>query len=173
MHTSFIMTGPHNLVTDVPGVLVGNAHDERLASGVTVALFEEAAVASGIILGGAAANRDTACLEPEAAVERVNGIVLSGGSGFGLDAASGVQAWMRERSIGIAVGRMRVPATRTGAAIRLTASSATRPQIAPGRRSPSARPAAATAPRRSISRAGLARRARSRPPASSSGRSSW
>jgi L-aminopeptidase/D-esterase-like protein len=109
MHTSFIMTGPRNLVTDVPGVLVGNAHDERLASGVTVALFEESAVASGVILGGAPANRDTACLEPEAAVQGVNGIVLSGGSGFGLDAASGVQAWMRERGIGIQVGRMRVP----------------------------------------------------------------
>jgi L-aminopeptidase/D-esterase-like protein len=102
-------TGPKNLVTDVPGILVGNAHDEKLASGVTVALFEDGAVASGLILGGAPGNRDTACLEPEAAVERVNGIVLSGGSGFGLDAPSGVQAWMRERRIGIQVGRMRVP----------------------------------------------------------------
>ena len=102
-------TGPSNLVTDVPGILVGNAHDERLASGVTVALFEEAAVASGVILGGAPGNRDTACLEPEAVVEGVNGIVLSGGSAFGLDAASGVQAWMRERGIGFTVGRMHVP----------------------------------------------------------------
>jgi L-aminopeptidase/D-esterase-like protein len=103
------MTSPSNLITDVPGVLVGNAHDERLASGVTIALFEEPAVASGVILGGAPANRDTACLEPEAVVEGVNGIVLSGGSAFGLDAASGVQAFMRERGIGVAVGRMRVP----------------------------------------------------------------
>lgn len=103
------MAARKNLITDVPGILVGNAHDEALASGVTVALFEDGAVASGLILGGAPANRDTACLEPEAAVERVNGIVLCGGSGFGLDAASGVQAWMRERGIGTAVGRMRVP----------------------------------------------------------------
>lgn len=103
------MTGPRNLITDVPGVLVGNAHEAALASGVTVALFEEPAVAAGLILGGAPANRDTACLEPEAAVEQINGIVLCGGSGFGLDAASGVQAWMRERGIGFTVGRMRVP----------------------------------------------------------------
>ena len=104
-----MMTGPFNLITDVPGILVGNAADERLASGVTVALFEEPAVASGLVLGGAPANRDAGCLEPEMAVEQVNAIVLSGGSGFGLDAASGVQAWLRERGIGIQVGRMRVP----------------------------------------------------------------
>src|SRR5918995_1269223 len=103
------MTGPSNLITDVLGIHVGNAHDARLASGVTVAIFEEPAVASGLVLGGAPANRDAGCLEPEMAVERVNAVVLSGGSGFGLDAASGVQAWLRERGIGIEVGRMRVP----------------------------------------------------------------
>ena len=98
-----------NLITDLSGILVGNAQDDALASGVTVALFEEGAVASGVILGGAPANRDTACLEPEAAVERINAIVLSGGSGFGLDAAAGVQAWLRERGIGFSIGRMVVP----------------------------------------------------------------
>src|SRR3954467_13883881 len=103
------MIGPRNLITDLPGLTVGNAHDERLASGVTVALFEEPAVAAGLVLGGAPANRDTACLEPEMAVERVNAIVLSGGSGFGLDAASGVQALLRERGVGFTVGRMTVP----------------------------------------------------------------
>jgi L-aminopeptidase/D-esterase-like protein len=103
------MIGPRNLITDLPGLTVGNAHDERLASGVTVALFEEPAVAAGLVLGGAPANRDTACLEAEMAVDRVNGIVLSGGSGFGLDAASGVQALLRERGVGFTVGRMTVP----------------------------------------------------------------
>src|SRR3954469_3718250 len=103
------MPGPRNLITDVAGILVGNAADARLASGVTVALFEEPVVASGLALGGAPAHRDAGCLEPEMAVERVNAVVLSGGSGFGLDAASGVQAFLRERGIGIEVGRMRVP----------------------------------------------------------------
>jgi L-aminopeptidase/D-esterase-like protein len=98
-----------NLITDVPGVLVGNVHDERLASGVTVALFEESTVASASVLGGAPANRDAGCLEPEMAVERVDAVVLSGGSGFGLDAATGVQAWLREKDRGFAIGRMRIP----------------------------------------------------------------
>jgi L-aminopeptidase/D-esterase-like protein len=103
------MVRPKNLITDVPGVLVGNAHDERLASGVTVALFEEATVASVAILGGAPAARDTECLEPERVVPGVDAIVLSGGSGFGLDAASGLQAWLRERGRGCPVGSVRVP----------------------------------------------------------------
>src|SRR5215207_787631 len=104
-----MMPGLRNLITDVPGIRVGNAHDETLASGVTVALFEEPVVASGLALGGAPAHRDAACLEPEMAVERVNAVVLSGGSGFGLDGASGVQAFLRERGIGIQIGRMHVP----------------------------------------------------------------
>ncbi len=103
------MTAPKNLLTDVPGILVGNAQDERLASGVTVALFEEATVASVAILGGAPAARDTECLEPERSVPGVDAVVLSGGSGFGLDAASGVQAWLRERGRGFPVGTVRVP----------------------------------------------------------------
>src|SRR5919112_4713677 len=97
------MTGPKNLITDVPGVLIGNAHDEKLASGVSVALFEEAAVASVAVLGGAPAGRDLECLEPERSVPGVDAIVLSGGSGFGLDAASGVQARLRERGRGFLV----------------------------------------------------------------------
>jgi L-aminopeptidase/D-esterase-like protein len=98
-----------NLITDVSGVLVGNADDRRLASGVTVALFEEPAVASGVVLGGAPANRDAGCLEPEMAVERIDAIVLSGGSAYGLDAASGVQAYLREQGRGFAIGPIAVP----------------------------------------------------------------
>jgi L-aminopeptidase/D-esterase-like protein len=98
-----------NLITDVAGLLVGNAGDERLASGVTVALFEAATVASVAILGGAPAARDVECLEPERWVPGVDAVVLSGGSGFGLDAASGVQAWLRERGRGFPVGPARVP----------------------------------------------------------------
>jgi L-aminopeptidase/D-esterase-like protein len=103
------MTDPKNLITDVPGILVGNAHDGRLASGVTVALFEEATVASVAVLGGAPAARDTECLEPERSVPGVDAIVLSGGSAFGLDAASGVQAWLREQGRGFLVRSVRVP----------------------------------------------------------------
>jgi D-aminopeptidase len=79
-----------NLITDVEGVLVGSADDTRLASGVTVVLFEQPAIASIAMNGGAPALRDTALLEPEMTIERVDGFVLSGGSAFGLDAA-----WLR------------------------------------------------------------------------------
>jgi L-aminopeptidase/D-esterase-like protein len=98
-----------NLITDVPGVLVGNADDARLASGVTVALFEQLTVASAAVLGGAPGTRDTELLEPHNFAPGVDAIVLSGGSAFGLDAASGVQAWLREQGRGYAVGNVRVP----------------------------------------------------------------
>ncbi len=103
------MNPRHNLITDVAGVLVGNAEDAGLASGVTAALFEEPAVASCAVLGGAPGTRETDLLEPDAAAPGVDAVVLSGGSAFGLDAASGVQAWLRERGIGFPVGPVRVP----------------------------------------------------------------
>ena len=102
-----------NLLTDVPGILVGNAADLRLASGVTVALLDPPAVAGVHLFGGAPAGRDQECLEPDRTVERVDAIVLSGGSGYGLDAASGVQAWLRERGRGLRVGPALVPVTPT------------------------------------------------------------
>jgi L-aminopeptidase/D-esterase-like protein len=98
-----------NLITDVPGLTVGNAHDAKLASGVTVALFDEPVVASVSILGGASAGRDLGCLAPDATVERIDAIVLSGGSGYGLDAASGVQAWLRERGRGLRIRDALIP----------------------------------------------------------------
>jgi L-aminopeptidase/D-esterase-like protein len=103
------MTGPRNLITDVAGVLVGNAADPRLASGVTAVLFEGDAVASGAVLGGAPATRETDLLEPDTVAPGVHAVVLGGGSAFGLDAASGVQALLRERGIGFPVGAARVP----------------------------------------------------------------
>jgi L-aminopeptidase/D-esterase-like protein len=98
-----------NLVTDVEGLLVGNAEDATLASGTTAILFDRAAVASADVRGGAPGTRDTDLLRPEETVERVDAIVLSGGSAFGLDATGGVQAWLREQGRGFAIGSMRVP----------------------------------------------------------------
>jgi L-aminopeptidase/D-esterase-like protein len=103
------MNGRRNLLTDVPGIRVGNAHDPKLASGVTVVLFEEPAIASVFVAGGAPAGRDLECLEPDRTVERIDAMVLSGGSAFGLDAASGAQAWLRERGRGLPVRDVRVP----------------------------------------------------------------
>lgn len=88
---------------------VGHAHDERLISGVTAIVFDRPAVAGLAVVGGAPAGRDTQCLDPSAAVPAIDAIVLSGGSGFGLDAAGGVQAHLREQGRGFEVGRHRVP----------------------------------------------------------------
>ena len=98
-----------NLITDVGGVRVGSADDARLASGVTVVLFDEPAVASIAINGGAPALRDTALLEPEMTIERVDGFVLSGGSAFGLDAAGGAMAYLAEIGRGFEHRGARVP----------------------------------------------------------------
>src|SRR5262245_65129467 len=98
-----------NLITDVAGILVGNADDARMATGTSVVLFEEPAVASIAILGGAPGSRDTALLEPEMTVERVDAIVLSGGSAYGLEAAGGVMTALAAKGRGFAMGALRVP----------------------------------------------------------------
>ena len=103
------MHPPLNLLTDVAGLRVGHADDARLASGVTVVLFDEPAVASVAVVGGAPAGRDQECLAPHRTVAHVDAIVLSGGSGFGLDAATGAQAWLREHGRGLPVRDARVP----------------------------------------------------------------
>ena len=98
-----------NLITDVPGVKVGNAEDAVLASGVTAIIFDEPAVASGDVRGGAPGTRDIDLLQPDETVERIDAVVLSGGSAFGLDSPSGVQAALREQGRGFAIGPVRVP----------------------------------------------------------------
>lgn len=98
-----------NLITDVPGLRVGNAEDAKLASGVTAIVFDEPAVASVDVRGGGPGSRETELLRPEQTVERVDAIVLSGGSAFGLDAPGGVLAWLREQGRGFAIGPVVVP----------------------------------------------------------------
>lgn len=99
----------HNLLIDIDGVAVGHATDLILGSGVTAIVFDEPAIASGSTLGGAPGGRDTALLDPSMTVEAVDAFVLSGGSAFGLDAAGGVQAGLREIGRGLQVGATRVP----------------------------------------------------------------
>ncbi len=103
------MNQPRNLITDVAGLRIGNAHDAALGSGVTVALFDEPTVVSCEVMGGAPGTRETDLLQPDKMVPGIHGVVLSGGSAFGLDAASGVQAYLRRQGIGFAVGKALVP----------------------------------------------------------------
>jgi L-aminopeptidase/D-esterase-like protein len=98
-----------NTITDVAGLRVGHAQDAVIASGVTVVVFDEACVASLAVGGGAPGLRDTALLEPGMTVERVDALVLAGGSAFGLDAMGGVQAFLREQGRGFRVGDVTVP----------------------------------------------------------------
>jgi D-aminopeptidase len=99
----------NNLITDVPGVRVGAAQDARLASGVSVVVFDAPATGGMAIPGGAPALRDGALLAPEMTVAHVDGFVLSGGSAFGLDAAGGVMAYLAAQGRGLAVGSALVP----------------------------------------------------------------
>ncbi|NDW03243.1 P1 family peptidase [Jiella pacifica] len=101
--------GPRNLVTDVGGVRVGHAGDVRLKSGTTVLLLDEASTASVLVLGGAPGTRETDLLAPDKLVSGVDALVLSGGSAFGLDAASGVQSFLRQIGRGFAVAGFNVP----------------------------------------------------------------
>ena len=98
-----------NLITDVPGLAVGNASDPRLASGVTALVFDRPAAASIAIMGGAPGVRDTALLEPGMTVGQIDALVLSGGSAFGLDAMGGAQALLREKGRGFDVRGVKVP----------------------------------------------------------------
>ena len=101
--------GPRNLITDVAGLSVGNAEDRRLKSGTTVVICDAPATASAQVLGGAPGTRETDLLEPHNSVQQIDAIFLSGGSAFGLDAGTGVQAALREDGRGFAVGNVRVP----------------------------------------------------------------
>jgi len=104
---------PHNLITDIPGVRVGHATDLALGSGVTVVVFDESATASVSVRGGAPAGRDLGLLEPEMTYGLIDAIVLSGGSSYGLDATTGVQAALREQGRGLAFAGIRLPVAPT------------------------------------------------------------
>jgi L-aminopeptidase/D-esterase-like protein len=98
--------GPHNAITDVPGVLVGQVErtDPPYLTGTTVVYFPGTAVAGVDVRGGAPGTRETDLLDPVNANPGVNAIVLSGGSAYGLDTAAGVMAWLEERGEGVRVG---------------------------------------------------------------------
>jgi D-aminopeptidase len=102
-------TGARNLITDVAGLQVGNAEDARLRSGITAIVFENGAVAAVDVRGGGPGTRETDLLAAENTVQSVDAVVLSGGSAFGLDAAGGVQARLRQQGRGFVIGPARVP----------------------------------------------------------------
>ena len=96
-------------ITDIPGIEVGQAQDEEALTGCTVILCRKGAVGGVDVRGGAPGTRETDLLDPVNLVEKVHGIVLAGGSAFGLDAASGVMKYLAEQKIGFGLGASRVP----------------------------------------------------------------
>lgn len=103
--------GPRNLITDVPGLKVGQAHDAAVRTGVTVIVPDERAVCAADVRGGAPGTRETDALSPENLVDAVDAVVLSGGSVYGLGAADGVVAWLgaRGRGYGLVEGIPKSP----------------------------------------------------------------
>ena len=92
--------GPRNLITDVPGLAVGQAQDTAVRTGVTVILPDDRAVCAVDVRGGGPGTRETDALAPENLVEAVDAVVLSGGSVWGLAAADGAVAWLGARGRG-------------------------------------------------------------------------
>lgn len=99
----------NNTITDVPGISVGHATNREAVTGCTVVLAPKGAVAGVDQRGGAPGTRETDLLRPMHMVQKVHGVLLGGGSAFGLDAAGGVMAYLEEQGIGFDVGPTKVP----------------------------------------------------------------
>ena len=96
-------------LTDIPGIQIGHAGNREAATGCTVILCPEGATAGVDVRGGAPGTRETDLLNPVNYVDKVHGILLAGGSAFGLDAAAGVMQYLEEQGIGFDVGVTKVP----------------------------------------------------------------
>ena len=105
-------TGQKNLITDVAGLHVGNAHDADAMTGATVILPDAPCVAAVAVAGGGPGTRETDLLTADTMVEHINAIVLSGGSAYGLAAADGVAAALGAKGVGFGMSpRPDVPKT--------------------------------------------------------------
>ena len=100
---------PQGSITDVGGMRVGHFTDTRRPTGCTVVIFDQPATAGVDVRGAAPGTRETDLLNPINIVQHVNAILLSGGSAFGLDAASGVMRYLEERGLGFRMGPIVVP----------------------------------------------------------------
>ncbi len=120
-------------ITDVPGILVGHAQDDTAGTGCTVVLCEGALAAGVDVRGGSPGTRETDCLAPTASMPAPHAFLLSGGSAFGLAAATGVQAFLEKRAIGFDVRVAKVPIVAGAVIFDLTVGSASvRPDAAMG-----------------------------------------
>lgn len=107
---------------DIKGIKIGHANDEKAGTGCSVIICEEGAIAGVDVRGGAPGTRETDLLDARNMVERIHAVVLSGGSAFGLDAASGVMQYLEEKGIGFDVGVAKVPIVASAVLFDLTVS---------------------------------------------------
>jgi L-aminopeptidase/D-esterase-like protein len=98
-----------NSITDVPGIRAGHAQDQDALTGCTVILCPHGTIGGVDQRGGAPGTRETDALRPMHLVNEVHAVLLTGGSAFGLSAASGVMRFLEEKNIGFKVGKVRVP----------------------------------------------------------------
>ncbi len=98
-----------NSITDVPGIQVGHAQNEQALTGCTVILCEKGAVGGVDQRGGAPGTREVDALHPMHLVTKVHGVVLAGGSAFGLEAATGVMRYLEEKGVGFDTHVYKVP----------------------------------------------------------------
>jgi L-aminopeptidase/D-esterase-like protein len=98
-----------NSITDIPGILVGQAQDDKALTGCTVVLCKNGAVGGVDQRGGAPGTRETDALRPMHLVNKIHAIVLAGGSAFGLDASTGVMRFLEEKRVGFDTGVVKVP----------------------------------------------------------------
>src|SRR5579883_1386344 len=125
----------HDDITDIPGIRVGHDTNLEAGTGCTVILCDTPAIGGVDVRGGAPATRETDLLRPLHLVERVNAVLLTGGSAFGLDAAAGVMRYLEERNIGHDTFVARVPIVPAAAIFDLAfASASIRPDAASGYR---------------------------------------
>ncbi len=96
-------------LTDIPGIRVGHASDYEALTGCTVILCEGGAVGGIDIRGAASSTRAVDAFQPGHLVEQVHGVVLSGGSGYGLEVVTGVMRYLERRGVGFVTGAARVP----------------------------------------------------------------
>jgi L-aminopeptidase/D-esterase-like protein len=119
----------HNAITDVGGIEVGHWTNLEAATGCTVVLCREGAVGGVDVRGSAPGTRETDLLRPVNLVQQAHAVVLSGGSAYGLDAASGAMRWLEEQGIGFNVGVGVVPIVASAVLFDLTVG---RPDVRPG-----------------------------------------
>ena len=104
---------PRSAITDVEGIQVGHAQDEQGLTGCTVILCEDGAVGGMDQRGNATSSRQVDAMRPAHIVEKVHGVMLSGGSAFGLDTASGAMRYLEEKGVGFEYGPARIPTVPT------------------------------------------------------------